>query len=141
MNLDLKVFSHCAAVQTIAEQCGVLEQVFFTGVGKGKTDTVRNNAPKIPYFLNCSIAPLLKNSKGYARHLLHAVQNCGAIGLNCNFSNATETIVRKMHRAGLLVSLWTPNNEAQIERVLRLAPDNMTTRRPDLAAKVIANCK
>lgn len=141
MNLDLKMFSHCAEIQALAEAHGVLPQVFFTGVEKQQIAAVRAAAPKIPCYLNCDILPFLRSSKVYAAHLARTVKRCGAIGLNCNFRNATKRIVSTVHHAGLLVSLWTPNNEAQIERVLRLAPDNMTTRRPDLAAKVIANCK
>ena len=141
MNLDLKRFHRTAAVQALAEAYGVLGQVFFTGVRKGKVAVVHKGAPKIPYFLNCEILPLLKSRKGYAAHLVRVIRRCGAIGLNANYGNTTETIVTEMHSAGLLVSLWTVNSKAAMESVLQLAPDNMTTRQPDLAAEVLSTIK
>ena len=133
MNLDLKVFDHLPAVQEIAKRCGVLDRVFFTGVGKRHAEDARTGAPKIPYYLNVSILPLLKNNKAYAHHLVHLAQRCGAVGLNSNHMNATQTIVDAFHENSLLVSLWTVRNEKDMQKVLRLAPDNMTTVMPDRA--------
>ncbi|MBR3552013.1 MAG: glycerophosphodiester phosphodiesterase [Clostridia bacterium] len=137
MNLDLKRFQHTAEVQALAEQYGVLDRVFFTGVRQNKVRVVRKGAPGIPYYLNCNIVPLLKNSRRYAAHLVRKVRSCGAVGLNCDFINTTPTIVTAMRRAGFLVSLWTVKTEAQAETVLRLAPDNLTTRIPDVVHNVM----
>ena len=133
MNLDLKVFDRCAALHALAEACGVLEQVFFTGVPKGETERVRRDAPKIPYYLNININPFLKFSVSYAHRLVKTTQRCGAIGMNCNFLNATPLLVNTFRKHGLLVSIWTVRNDCQMKKVLRLAPDNMTTTLPDQA--------
>ena len=141
MNLDLKVFTHCGALQRLAEDCGVLEQVFFTGVFKGETARVHADAPKIPYYLNVDINPLRKYKKEYALHLVRLVERCGAVGLNCNHMNASPNLVRTFHEHGLLVSIWTVRNERQLQRVLRLAPDNMTTVMPDRVNAVLAQIR
>lgn len=131
MNLDLKVFSHCAKIQSLAEACGVLGQVFFTGVFKSDVERVRADAPKIPYYLNININPFLKYSVSYAHRLVKTAQACGALGMNCNHMNATHLLVNAFHKHDLLVSIWTVRSEKQMKKVLRLAPDNMTTTMPD----------
>ncbi len=131
MNLDLKVFSNCAELQSLAEECGVLGQVFFTGVFKSEVERVRADAPKIPYYLNININPFLKYSVSYAHRLVKSVQQLGAVGMNCNHMNATHLLVHTFHKHDLLVSIWTVRSDSQMKKVLRLAPDNMTTTIPD----------
>ncbi len=130
-NVDLKSTDNLPAVQALAEQYGVLEQIFFTGVFASFVPAVKKGAPKIPYYLNCEINPFFKNRPAYARRLAKRVQNSGAIGLNCNFRNATPRILGALHEKGLPVSLWTPSGDDQLQKVLRLEPDNVTTRTPD----------
>ena len=137
MNLDLKVFDHCAELQALAEECGVLNQVFFTGVFRSETERIRADAPKIPYYLNINLNPFLRFSVSYARHLVKITQSCGAIGMNCNFLSATSHLVNTFHKHGLLVSIWTVRNDCQMKKVLRLAPDNMTTTIPDRVNEVL----
>lgn len=141
MNLDLKRFHRTDNVQALAEEYGVLGQVFFTGVVRSRVDEVRAGAPNIPYYLNCKIVPFLSHSRAYAASLVRAVRKSGAVGLNCDYHNATPTIVNEMHHAGRLVSLWTVNERPAIERVLRLAPDNVTSRRPDLVKEVLGSIR
>ena len=128
-------------MQKLAEEIGVLPQVFFTGVFKRFVADVRVGAPKIPYYLNVDINPLRKYKKEYALHLVRLVERCGAVGLNCNHMNASPNLVRTFHEHGLLVSIWTVRNERQLQRVLRLAPDNMTTVMPDRVNAVLAQIR
>lgn len=130
-NVDLKSTDNLPAVQALGEQYGVLEQIFFTGVFSTFVSAVQKGAPKIPYYLNCDINPFFKNSTAYARRLAKRVEESGAVGLNCNFRNVTPRIVAAMHERGLPVSLWTVSSEDQVQKVLRLGPDNVTTRIPD----------
>lgn len=136
-NVDLKSTENLSAVQALAEQYGVLGQIFFTGVFSSFVPAVRKDAPKIPYYLNCAINRFFKNSTAYARRLAKRVQASGAVGLNCNFRNVTPRIVAAMHEKGLAVSLWTASDDAQLFRILRLRPDNVTTRVPDRVGDVL----
>ncbi len=136
-NVDLKSTDNLPAVQRLAEQTGVLDQIFFTGVFQSFVPAVRAGAPKIPYYLNCGINPLFKHSHAYAARLVKRIKACGAVGLNCNFHNVTPTIVTAMRKHGLAVSLWTASNEEQLSKILRLHPDNVTTRIPDRVEAVL----
>ena len=135
-NVDLKSTDNMPLVQLLAEQTGVLNQIFFTGVGSSFVDAVRTGAPKIPYYLNCDLNPFFKHSHAYALRLAKRIEEAGAVGLNCNFRNATPGIVSVMRKKGLLVSLWTASNEAQLQKILLLQPDNVTTRIPDRVGDV-----
>lgn len=136
-NVDLKSTDNLSEVQRLAEETGVLDQIFFTGVFPKFVPAVRADAPKIPYYLNCDIVPFLKYSAAYAERLARRVQKAGAVGLNSNYGNATRTIVAAQRRRGLLVSLWTPSTPEKLEKTLLLKPDNITTRTPDVLRKMI----
>ena len=140
-NVDLKSTDNMSAVQALAEQYGVLDQVFFTGVFTAFVPAVRKGAPKIPYYLNCDINPFFKNSSAYARRLAKRVKENGAVGLNCSFRNATPCMIATLHEKGLPVSLWTVSNEDQLQKVLRLGPDNVTTRIPDRVSAALLQSK
>lgn len=131
-NVDIKSTDNLSEVQRLAEETGVLGQIFFTGVFPNFVPAVRADAPKIPYYLNCSILPLFKYSHAYAERLARRVQKAGAVGLNSNYGNATRTIVAAQHRKGLKVSFWTPSTPQKLEKTLQLKPDNITTRTPDV---------
>ena len=136
-NVDIKSTDNLPAVQRLAEEAGVLDQIFFTGVFQKFVPAVRAGAPKIPYYLNCSILPLFKYSHAYAEWLARRVKKAGAVGLNSNYGNATRTIVAAQHRKGQLVSLWTPSTPEKLEKTLQLKPDNITTRTPDVLREML----
>ena len=131
-NVDIKSTDNLSEVQRLAEETGVLGQIFFPGVFPNFVPAVRADAPKIPYYLNCSILPLFKYSHAYAERLARRVQKAGAVGLNSNYGNATRTIAAAQHRKGLKVSFWTPSTPQKLEKTLQLKPDNITTRTPDV---------
>ena len=137
MNVDIKATTDMPLVQKLAEEIGVLPQVFFTGVFKRFVADVRVGAPKIPYYLNVDIFPLLRYSKVYRLHLVHQAQRYGAIGLNFNHLNATKKIVNTAHANGLLVSIWTARSEDTVQKIMDLGADNLTTTMPDVARKCL----
>ena len=131
-NLDVKDPKNLERVQALAEQYGVLDRVFFTGVWPNFVRAVRASCPKIPYYLNLRIPPKWKYSKTFCRFLRNYVQETGAVGLNTNKGNLSKTLVEVFHRKDLPVSVWTARSEEDFRECLACAPDNITTTRPDL---------
>jgi glycerophosphoryl diester phosphodiesterase len=136
INLDLKAFWNLPAVQELVEQAGMLERVFFTGVGREQTARVRQDCPKIPYYLNASVAGDTEDAA-----MLHAladeVKALGAIGINLHYAGASRALCEVMHEQGLLVSVWTVNGRLDMHEMLAVGPDNITTKRPNKLLKVM----
>jgi glycerophosphoryl diester phosphodiesterase len=65
------------------------------------------------------------------------VKDNGAIGINFNKDSATKELVDTFHNNGLLVSIWTVNEEKDMHKILYFAPDNITTRNPDVLKEIL----
>lgn len=138
-NIDIKSTLNLAEVQLLAEKHNLLDRVFFTGISEDFVDAVKTDSPKIKYYLNIyDILPENEQSEEYIMSLIKKVKDCGAIGINMHYGNASKRMVDAFHASGLLVSLWTVNEEADMVRVLSLLPDNLTTKFPK---KLLSICK
>ncbi len=129
VNVDVKSTANLTEVKSLAEVYGILDRIFYTGIFENDVDAVKSQTPDIPYYLNVNVS---KNQDiGYINSLVSAVKNSGAIGINLNKKSASKRLADTFHKNGLLVSVWTANSEEDIYRLLTLAPDNITTKRPD----------
>ncbi|MDY6017095.1 MAG: glycerophosphodiester phosphodiesterase [Oscillospiraceae bacterium] len=137
-NVDVKSTANLAEVQRLAEEYGLLDRIFYTGVNLDFLDAVRRDSPKIRYYLNVDIEKSKNKDREYIESLVRTVSESGAIGINFCKDNATKEIVSAFHDAGLLVSIWTADSDFDIYRVLSLAPDNITTRRPGKMKNILS---
>jgi glycerophosphoryl diester phosphodiesterase len=79
-------------------------------------------------------APLLRLTAGRALRGVHALQvpvNYGAVTV------VTPGFVRRAHRHGLQVHVWTVNDPAEMHRLLDLGVDGIVTDRADLLKAVL----
>ena len=100
-----------------------------------------SNTCRINLDLNHRITLKEALSKKAAEQLAARAKSLGAIGINSHFSTATHGYVKTIHRCGLLVSLWTVDSPSQMRRVLKLAPDNITTRQPRALKSLVDSIK
>lgn len=135
VNVDVKTTEHLELVKSLAEKRGVLNRIFYTGITKEMVEDVKNKSPGVTYFLNTSVRKF--QTKKYLSKLIGEVRDCGAVGINFNKKSATKKLVELFQENGLLVSIWTANNEKDILRLLSLSPDNITTRRPDIIKTIL----
>lgn len=136
-NVDVKNTANLAEVQSLAEQHGLLNRIFYTGIELSDVEAVKRDSPKVRYFLNVKIERSKNKDADYIASLVRTVSDCGAIGINFSKKYATKEIVDAFHDAGLLVSIWTADSDYDIYRILALAPDNITTRRPDKLKDIV----
>lgn len=137
-NVDVKITTNLKQVEVIAEKYGVLSQIFYTGVEEKFVPAAKKDSPKISYFLNVKVDVQPKNqTKEYVLTLVDKVKQNGAIGINFNHKNASELIVDTFREEGLLVSIWTIKTEKELYKALSLAPDNITTRKPELMNQLL----
>lgn len=130
VNLDLKQTDHLPEIARLGKEAGLLGRLFFTGVGVDDAQTVARECPEIPYYLNLSPDVKQKDSEAYWRRAADQIRLCGAIGINCHYDAASETLVRVMREQGMLVSFWTVDRKADMARIAALGPDNITTKEP-----------
>lgn len=136
-NVDVKDTSNLGTVAKYAKEYGVSDRIFFTGIFAKDVSAVERLCPEIPFYLNYSV-----NSKGngdmvYILHIVETVKNSGAIGININYKTASKQLANAFRAEGLLVSLWTVNSKCGFCRVLKLCPDNITTKRPDILCDML----
>ena len=131
-NVDVKSTTWLEKVPVLAEQAGVLERIFFTGVIEDYVEAVKEKCPGIPYYLNAGIS----EDEDLAA-LARKTADLGAVGLNINWNDASPELIRIFHKNGLPVSVWTVNEGKNVIKMAVYGADNITTRRPDIAAGII----
>lgn len=137
VNVDLKNCNALEKIKTVAEQYGVLDRIFFTGVNDEFLEYVQKADLGIPYYLNVNIESKKKHDTEYIESLVQKVKNSGAIGINFNKDNASAELVEIFHKNGLLVSIWTVDKKKDMKKILCYSPDNITTKNPKLLNELI----
>ena len=137
VNVDIKVTDNLKAVYPLAKKHGIEEQIFYTGVNAEFVDAVKKDSPEVAYYLNVSVEKPKKQTPEYLEALVAQVKESGAVGINFNKDNATRQLVDTFHENGLLVSIWTVNEEKEMYEILHLSPDNITTKRPDKMQEIL----
>lgn len=140
-NLDIKATDGLKAVLLCAKKYDLLDRIFYTGITEAFVESVKKETPEISYYLNTDVASPEDHSSEYISSLVDKVKNSGAIGLNCYFRNVTEKLIEAFHESGLLVSVWTVNEETDMIRMMKMKPDNITTRKPMLLRNKIIRRK
>ena len=137
VNVDIKSTEYLQKVQIIAEETGVSDRIFFTGIEESDVDIVKKTCPDVQYYLNVDVLSPRKQSEEYLLSLVEKIKSCGAVGINFNKVKATQELVDIFHENGLLVSIWTVNTGLKMRKILSFAPNNITTRKPDKLSKKV----
>jgi len=117
INLDMKETTHLSRVVEIVDTHGFTQRAFFTGL-------CENNLPMsgLPYYLNGTDCA--------------AAQHLGALGVNIHHKLCNKRLLSQARELGLRVSVWTVDKPRHMRNMRRLGVDNITTRHPDILAKV-----
>ena len=137
VNVDIKTVDALEKVYPSAKANNMEDRIFYTGVKDEFVDAVKKDSPQVKYYLNVDVDKSKNTDKEYLLSLVEKVKNAGAIGINFNYKSASKELVEVFHENGLLVSIWTVNNEYNMYKILSFGPDNITTRNPDELSKII----
>ena len=141
VNVDAKSVANLKVVYPLAKKHGIEKRIFYTGIELKDVEAVKKDSPEVPYYLNCNVKKPKKQTPEYLQELVEEVKGCGAVGINFNKDSATKELVDVFHENGLLVSIWTVNEEKDMYKILQLSPDNITTRRPDKMQEILKQNK
>lgn len=137
VNLDLKAFTNIPEIAALVSQYHMENRCFFTGVEADHTQTVKIDAPAIPYYLNADLNKMRLEDEAYLKSIAEEVKRSGAVGINCNYKNASKKLCSVFRAEGLKVSFWTADNKLVMRNLLTFAPDNITTREPVLLKSLL----
>ncbi len=137
VNVDIKTCDDLSKVYPLAQKYGVENRIFYTGVKDEFVEYVKKDSPQVKYYLNVDVDKSKADDREYILSLVKKVKNAGAIGINFNYKSATSELVNAFHENGLLVSIWTVNDEYNMHKILTFEPDNITTRHPDKLHKIV----
>lgn len=135
VNVDCKTTENLKAISELAEQYGVKDRIFFTGIEENDVPAVKEQTPDITYWLNIKLKN--KKDKNYLNSVADKVISLGAVGLNINHKSCSREVIDLLHERGLLVSVWTIKTEFDMIRALNLGADNITTRKPGTLKPII----
>lgn len=137
VNVDIKICDALEKVYPTAQKYGIEDRIFYTGVKDEFVESVKTDSPQVKYFLNVDVEKSKNTDKEYLLSLVEKVKNAGAIGINFNYKNASKELVEVFRENGLLVSIWTVDDEYNMYKILSFEPDNMTTRNPDKLSEIV----
>ena len=137
VNVDAKTTDNLAQVYTFAQEYNIVDRVFFTGINEEDAKVAKRDCPQISYFLNVDVDKRRNTDREYLLSLVEKVKNAGAIGINFNYKSSSKELVEVFHENGLLVSIWTVDDEYNMAKILSFGPDNITTRHPDKLSEII----
>ncbi len=137
VNVDAKSTVSLRQVQELASKYNILNRIFFTGINEEDVDVVKMSCPAVDYYLNTDVKEASEHTPEYLASLVKKVKECGAIGINFNKDSASKELVDYFRENGLLVSIYTVDKKAEMYEILSFAPDNITTRNPDLLQNIL----
>ena len=140
VNVDVKLCNdNLHVIYDLAEKYDITDRIFFTGINLEDVATVKKEYPTVPYYLNYEVLKENKQTPEYLNDLVKIVKDSGAVGINFNKDSATKELVDTFHENDLLVSIWTVNEEKEMFKILYFAPDNITTRNPDVLKTLLTD--
>ena len=117
VNVDVKKCDdNLHVVFDLAEKYNITNRIFFTGVNLEDVKTVKKECPSVPYYLNYEVKKENKQTPEYLNDLVKIVKDNGAVGINFNKDSATKELVDTFHKNNLLVSIWTVNEERDMQK-------------------------
>lgn len=137
VNVDRKTSDALHKIPELAKKHGISDRIFFTGVEEEAVEAVKKACPGVDYYLNMEVKKPSKHTDEYLLSLVEKVKECGAVGINFNKKSASKKLVDTFHENGLLVSIFTVDKKAEMYKILLFAPDNITTRNPDLLGEIL----
>ncbi|MBO4338406.1 MAG: glycerophosphodiester phosphodiesterase [Clostridia bacterium] len=131
VNVDLKRSSASFAADEIIRSLGMEDRCFFTGVNEKDVPAVASTV-SIPYYINIRSSLKEMFDEEYWISVASRINALGGVGINSNFRLITKKGVEICKKNSLLVSVFTPDSETELNYALTLSPDNITTRNPEL---------
>lgn len=139
INIDVKTTVNIDRMQEIILKHGMLDRVFYTGIPEDCVADVKEKSPLVQYYINCGGSAENLGDKAFCDAMTDRVTELGGIGVNINFRGVSQVLADSCRAKGLLLSVWTVNEEEDMKKFLAMGADNITTERPTFLKKLTAS--
>lgn len=140
INLDVKETKALDNLYQLLVEYNLVENSFLTGIEIINVKAVKESAcADMDYYLNYIPSRSRVFFDEYRQKLIDLLEETGAIGINCNYKYANSQLSNLLHKKGYKLSVWTVDTERKAKKMLIIKPDNITTKKPYMIEKVIAN--
>lgn len=136
VNLDIKDTSHLDAAIALADEMGLKERCFFTGIFEKDVPTVKQQCPGVKYYLNIDLDKKKADDDAWIDSIISMLKRTGAAGMNSWYGGVEKKMCDRIHEAGFEVSVWTVNEFEDYKKYAEMGVDNITTRHPSFEKKL-----
>lgn len=136
--VELKVAGLEAETAEVLNRHAVADRAWVISFQYGVMETFADKYPAV------SIAWLVDKKNFQEMGLAGVVQAATLVGckaLNAQFQTVTPELVEAVHAAGMLMLVWTVNKSEDMERMVRMGVDGITTDRPQDLNRVLARLR
>ena len=138
LNLDIKDSSALSTAAAIIKARGISASVIFSGLDTEGIRMAREKLPGLAYFFNADeLMPLSGATREDMGKTCALASEQGCSGINLEWTRASREFVDFAQSRGLLVMLWTVDDEESMRTALKYRPNSVTTNYPDLLARLM----
>ncbi|WP_234117572.1 glycerophosphodiester phosphodiesterase [Clostridium hydrogenum] len=140
LNIDVKKMEVIEKANKIISDYDIESKTFFTGINfKSLIENIDKLIGK-SYFINLE-PPKLDiskiHTKSYLNELMMEIKSLKAIGVNIFYELASVELVEACRENGLLCSVWTVDEVSQMERMISLRVNSITTKKVDVLKNLL----
>ena len=135
VNLDVKTDDAIVPMVRCVYKYGMFDRVFATGCGYEWVVKFKKLFPEFRVFLNISG---FNFSDDGLKKLYSKLISCKACGINMNFKYCSYSFVEFFHKRFFPVSVWTVDDEKDMEEVVKMGVFSITTNYPAKLRRVIS---
>jgi len=131
VNLDIKESESLPELYELLVSLDMLDRVIMTGLQVTDILKARSQMPGVPYYPDFAPSTKLIDDPEYVSALISFLRASGCEGINCHYSRVTPELSAVLKENGLKLSVWTVDPQAEMVRIIKCRPYNITSRHPD----------
>jgi len=125
INLDIKEDEVIGPTLAAVKKAGMQESVILSGCERDRACYVKDQYRGFQVLLNASLGR--GDYRGAVRKICREAVACSCCGVNMHYQECTEELVEYARTRFLPVSIWTVDDEADMERVTRMGIQAVAT--------------
>ena len=135
LNIDVKNTIMLRWLKNVLLEYNLLDRVFLTGLTYSDLVDNKKFLQEINCFINLEISDI-ENME--FEKLIDKLENLNIIGINIDYKLINPEIISVCRERKLLTSVWTVDNAEDMEKMIQLKVNSITTNRVDILKKKIS---